>query len=386
MAEQRQAFEQREREFKEYTTQRDAAMGEKFNSLAADTLSRANKELLNLAETKFNAHKVESEAELEKRRSAVEQLVKPIAETLRRTDEKLSAIEKDWTQDRATLVEQLKGIGIAGDALRGETARLVQALREPHVRGRYGEWQLKRVAEIAGMSAHCDFALQEQTVDGDGKPLRPDMVVRLPGDRTLVVDAKANIKAYIEATHATSAEEAEECLERYAKHVADQAMALAKKKYWAQYDGSPEFVVMFVPGDGFLDAALSRQPDLLENAARQGVILASPATLIGLLRAVSLAFQEHRLAKEALELRELGRELHERASNAFENIAAIGLSLDRAVRSYNKFVGSYESRLEPTLKRFEDAGVKSGKDLPDMAVVEARVRSVETEAKMLPAE
>ncbi len=211
---------------------------------------------------------------------------------------------------------------------------------EPHVRGRYGEIQLKRVAELAGMSGFCDFAEQDQTRGSDGAPLRPDMVVKLPSGRCVVVDAKTNIQAYLDAINAPTPGEADACLDRFARHVAEQAIALAKKKYWAQYDGSPEFMVMFIPGDQFVDAALTRQPEILERAAEQGVILASPATLIGLLRAVAVGYAEERLAQQASELLVMGKDLHERFAKAMEHAAKVGGALNRAVESYNDGRGS----------------------------------------------
>lgn len=328
--------------------QMEAKMREAFAMLSREAMEKNSAQFLTMAEQK-----------LEAKRSAVDELVKPIAETLKRTDAKLAVIES------------------AGTTLKEETGRLVRALRDPHVRGRYGEIQLRRVAELAGMSAYCDFAEQEQTRDAEGAPLRPDMVVKLPSERVIVVDAKTNIRAYLEAMEAKTPEEAEACLERFARHVSEQATALARKKYWTQYEGSPEFVVMFIPGDQFVDAALSRQADLLERAAEQGVIMASPTTLIGLLRAVAVGYQEQRLAKHAEELRDLGRELHHRAATAFGHIADLGGSLEKAVEKYNAFVASYQQRFEPTLRKFEDAGVKGSKELPEMEGVETRVKMVE---------
>ena len=227
------------------------------------------------------------------------------------------------------------------------------------------------------MSPYCDFCEQDQTRDSDGNAMRPDMIVRLPSERVIVVDAKTNIQAYMDALNAQTPDEAEACLTRFARHVSDQATALARKKYWTQYDGSPEFVVMFIPGDQFVDAALSRQTDLLDRAAELGVILASPATLIGLLRAVAVGYQEQKLATAAAELRELGRELHHRAATAFGHIADMGGSLEKAVEKYNAFVASYQQRFEPTLKKFEDAGVKGAKELPEVETVGTRVKVLE---------
>lgn len=319
-----------------------------FGSLAGEALKANSQQFMAMAEQKWTA-----------KTTAVDELVKPIAETLKKTGEKLAVIEQ------------------AGTELRSETGKLVRALREPHVRGRYGEIQLRRVAELAGMQNNCDFFEQDQTRAADGTALRPDMVVRLPNARSVVVDAKTNIQAYVDAMSAANPEEAERQLERFARHVSEQASSLAKKKYWTQYDGSPEFVVMFIPGDQFIDAALSRQPELLERSAEQGVILASPSTLIGLLRAVAVGYREQQLAQAAEELRDLGKELHERVSVAMSHAAGLGKALNQAVEKFNDFAGSYERRLEPVMRKFEDSGVKSAKELPALPAVDAKAREIE---------
>lgn len=321
---------------------------EVFGALAADALKVNREQFIALAEQKFEA-----------KRSAVDDLVKPIAETLKRTDAKLAVIEQ------------------AGTELRSETGKLVRALREPQVRGRYGELQLRRVAELAGMAGYCDFTEQDQTRAADGSALRPDMIVRMPSSRVVVVDAKTNIQAYLDAAGAATPDEAEKHLDRFARHVSEQATALARKKYWSQYDGSPEFVVMFIPGDQFIDAALARQPELLERAAEQNVILASPSTLIGLLRAVAVGYKEEQLAAAAEELRELGKELHERVATAMGHAVRMGKNLGQAVDAYNDFVGSYEKRLEPVMRKFEEGGVKGSKELPDVAHLEMKAKDVD---------
>ncbi|MBX3377458.1 MAG: DNA recombination protein RmuC [Phycisphaeraceae bacterium] len=373
-ADQVRAVELREQQLKGEVAKLHEQMREAFRSLSVETLSRSTAEFLKLAEQKFVQHSQMGAAELEKKRTAIEQLLRPVSETLAKTELKLGELDKGRAATASALMEQMRSVSEANAALREETGKLVRALREPHVRGRYGEMQLKRVAELAGMAEYCDFTQQDQTVDSNGNPLKPDMVVRLPSDRVVVVDAKTNIKAYLEAVEATEPEEVEGHLDRFAKHVAEQATALSRKKYWAQYEGSPEFVVMFIPGDQFIDAALSRQPEILENAARQGVILASPSTLIGLLRAVHVGYKEQRIAAAAEELRRLGVEFHERAAVAFEHVAKLGDAIGRTVDLYNKFVGSYQSRLEPTLRKFEEEGAKSGGRLPAVGEVEARVR------------
>lgn len=345
-----------------------------FKALAGDALKSSQQDFFKLAQKTFEVEREKSAAELEKRRAAVDDLVKPIAETLKKTDEKLAALEKDRAATSATLTEQLRSAAEASQLLRAETGRLVKALSKPEVRGRYGEIQLRRVAELAGMVSYCDFTEQESQRDDEGRLLRPDMVVKLPNDRVIAVDAKTNTYAYLEAAEAPSPAEQEQCLERFAQHVADQVVSLGKKKYWAEFEGSPEFVVMFVPGDQFLDAALARRPDLLERAAESGVIVASPSTLIGLLRAVAVGWREKKIEDQAKELFRLGRELHERAAVAFGYVEKLGRALEQAVGRYNDFVGSYQSRLEPTLKRFEEAGARSGKEMAEVAEISVRVR------------
>lgn len=372
--EQLKSIEQRERDFRTHIEKRDADMEAKFGALASKTLSSSNEELLKLARQMFTAVQQQGTAEIEKRATAVDALVKPIGETLEKTRAKLDSLEKSWASDRGALNEQLKAVGVSSDALRSETGKLVKALREPHVRGRYGEIQLKKVAELSGMSAYCDFALQDSARDSDGALQRPDMIVRMPNGRSVVVDAKTNIQAYLDAQQATSPEETDTQLDRFARHVADQATALSRKKYWSQFDGSPEFTVMFLPHDAFLDAALARRPDLIEQAWSSNVIFATPSSLIALLRAIHVGYQEQRLAAEAKELFVLGKELHQRAAIAFGKVQEVGEAIEKAHHKYSEFVSSYTKRLEPTLRKFEEAGVKSDKDLPviEHLAIEAR--------------
>lgn len=352
-------------------------MGETFKALAGETLRVTGDELLKRAKAQFEAQQQDDAAELEKRRAAVEQLVRPISETLAATRERLEAIERARGEHFAKFYEHMEQIAGASSGLREETARLTKALSRPEIRGQYGEIQLRRVAELAGMTSYCDFREQASVRDGEGNLLRPDMIVTLPNDRVIAVDAKTNTFAYIEAVNARDEAEREGHLDRFARHVAEQAKKLADKKYWSGWEGSPEFVVMFVPGDHFIDAALARRPEIMEQAAQMGVILASPSTLIGLLRAVAIGWREHKLAEEANELFALGRELHERAATAFEHVAGLGKAIEGATKKYNQMVGSIETRLLPSLRKFEDAGAKSAKVLEEPGEVELVTRSVQ---------
>lgn len=345
-----------------------------FKSLAGDVLREVKQDFLQLAEKTMEFEREKAAGDMERRRKAVDDLVKPIAETLKKTEEKLGAIEKERGAAYAGLTAQVVDMVAANRQLREETGKLGRALSKPQVRGRYGEIVLERIAELAGMKAYCDFTTQS-TIDGaDGARVRPDMIVRLPNDRRIVVDSKMNTDAYMAALDATSPEQVEEHLRTFARHVQAQVAALGKKEYWAGFDFSPEFVVMFVPGDQFVDAALEREPSLLDFAAERGVIIASPSTLIGLLRAVHVGWREKQLTDSAGELFKLGRELHERASIAFGHVSGVGKAIQDAMTRYNEFVGSVDMRLMPTLRRFEEAGAKSARDVPALDNVEVEMR------------
>lgn len=352
-------------------TELNAEMKATFESLAGQALKSSNESFLQLAAEKFGKERQVGAMDLEQRKVAIEQLLKPIAETLKSADTKLGEIEKQRLETFAMLSEQVRGVALTNTELRSETSKLVNALKKPDVRGRWGEVQLRRVVEVAGMKDYCgDFTVQTSTRTDDGKMLRPDMVIRMPNDRIIVIDAKTNIGAYVEALEATGEAAREERLTRFAEHVEEQVGKLAAKSYWDQFDRAPDLVVMFVPGDPFVDAALARKPDLIERAAEKRVILASPSTLIALLRALEHGWREFRLAEVHNELREEGAKLHDRFRVALEHLDRVGDSLTKSVKSYNDFVGSYERNLEPTMRKFEEAGLKSPKPLPEIKQIE----------------
>lgn len=375
-------FEARQRELIDQREALDARFREGIKAVAADVLKDTNKEALTLMKTAFATEQVRAIGDLDRKQQAVDALVKPIRETLAKTDEKLAALEKERTAAYTGVLEQVRAMQETGRRLDARTADLVAALRKPQVRGRYGEIQLERVIELAGMRTYCDFATQESARDDAGRLLRPDAVVRLPNERCLAIDAKTNIEAYLDAIEAATPEQAEERLEAFARHVSDQAAALSKKEYWSRFEGSPEFVVMFIPGDQFIDAALQRRPDLLDLASQRGVVLASPSTLIGLLRAVHVGWREKGLSDSANELFALGKTLHERAANAFEHVNSLGAALRRAVDTFNKLVGSTDQMLAPAIRRFEDAGAKSAKELPAPEPIEVVVRETRAFAQV----
>jgi len=340
-----------------------------FADLAQKALKDSSEHFLRLAEKTFAETR-------EKTRSELDSHVKPIAESLKKTDLKLGEIEKERLASFERLAQHVRAVAEGNEHLRRETGNLVAALRKPQVRGRYGEIQLERVAELAGMRSYCDFATQESSRDDEGRLKRPDMLVRLPNGRAVAVDAKTNIEAYLDAIEATDPDEADRHLDRFARHVAEQAQALAKKNYPGHADGAIDFVVMFIPGDQFIDAALQRRPDLLDRAAQDGVILASPSTLVGLLRAVHVGWREKRLSDNAEELMTLGRELHDRAGAVLHNIAQLGSALETARGRFNTLVGSVDARLVPTLRKFEEHGAKSSRDIKDVETLDAETREL----------
>eukprot|EP00913_Durusdinium_trenchii_P006002 g5614.t1 len=325
----------------------EARFSDAFKALSAEALKSSRAEFLEQARPVFEAAKKEHT-----------DLVKPIGDTLTATREKLEQIEKSRVESFSKLMTHVEHVTGASAALRDETAKLTRALSKPEIRGQYGEIQLKRVAELAGMTSYCDFTEQSSQRDNAGNLVRPDMIVKLPNDRVIAVDAKTNTYAYLEAVNEQDETKRNEHLDRFARHVSEQAKKLSDKKYWSAWEGSPEFVVMFVPGDHFIDAALQRRPELLETAAQRKVILASPSTLIGLLRAVAVGWHEQKLGEETKELVRLGVELHERAGTAFEYASKLGDSIRMSVDRYNNLVGSIDSRLVPTLKKFEETGAK----------------------------
>ncbi len=283
--------------------------------------------------------------------------LKPIKETLDKFETQARLLEERRMKEVGAVGRQLQDVAAAHEKLRTETGNLVTALRAPHVRGSWGEMQLKRVVELAGMLEYCDFRTQESTRDDEGKLLRPDLVVRLPGEKTIVVDSKVPIEAYLDAVNTDDVELKRAHLQRHAAQMRDHIGKLGQKRYWRQFD-SPEFVVMFVD-EGLYRAALDVDGSLLEAGAENGVIVASPATLIGLLRTVAHGWQQERVADNARQIAELGRELYERLGVFAGHFAKVGRSLDTAVGSFNQAVSSFETRLLVTARKFPDRGVGS---------------------------
>jgi DNA recombination protein RmuC len=346
-----------------------------FKALSSDALQANNERFLQLAKQTFTRLQSESRNDLQAQHRAVAELVTPVTDTLRKVDGQLNRLDADRREAQGALHAQLRQISEGQEKLRGETSNLVAALRQPQTRGRWGEMQLRRVVEVAGMVSHCDF-LEQATVEADGRNLRPDMVVHLPGGKSVVVDAKAPLAAYLDSLEAETDEAREECLCRHAKHLRQHMRQLSAKSYWSQFDNTPDFVVLFLPGEQFSAAALQADPSLIEEAVNQSVFLATPMTLITLLRAVAYGWQQEKVAEGARAISELGRDLHTRLTKLTEHVQTLGRRLNSSVDAYNQTVGSLESRVLPSARKFAEHGVvAAGQELPALTKVASSVRA-----------
>ena len=348
-----------------------------FKALSSDALARNNRAFLELADSTLDRYQTKASDDFKGRAQAIGQLVKPIREALERVDGQMQQAEQGRRQAHGALSEQIRLLAESGERLRSETGNLVTALRAPAVRGRWGEMQLRRVVEVAGMLAHCDFE-EQATVQSDGQALRPDLVVRLPGGKSVVVDAKAPLAAYLDAVDATDDPDTQAArLRDHARQLGDHVAKLSAKAYWEQFDAAPDFVILFLPGEPFFSEALRHDPGLIEAAARQQVFIATPVTLISLLRAVAYGWQQETVAEGAREIARLGRELHERISTMGEHLDGLGRAIDRTVRSYNSAVGSLEQRVFPSARRLAALGAGSAKEAPDLAQLEHSSRRLQ---------
>jgi len=356
-----------------------------FDAIAGETL-RANSDVfLRMAREALGRDQAVAQGAMKERELAIAALVEPLKSALERTEAQAHALERERRDAFATLRMQIEQLAGSQAALQRETRNLVTALRRPEVRGRWGELTLRRVVELAGLNEHCDFTEQLQVVSEEGA-LRPDLVVHLPDSRQLVVDAKATLDAYLDALDAQSEEARRAAMTRHAQQVESRVRQLAAKSYWAQFEQAPEFTILFLPGDQFLAAALTERPELLEGALRQGVIIATPSTLVALLKAVAYGWRQSAVAQNAATIRELGQELYRRLGNFAGHLNRLGQRLGGAVESYNSAVGSLERQVLPQARRFTDLGVTSEAPLPALEPVEQLVRragpisSVETHA------
>ncbi len=348
---------------------------ETFRSLSADALVKNNQSFLELARATLEKHQSQAQLELEKRQQAVSELVRPLKESLEKMDGSVHELEKTRAAAYAGLVEQLRSLGDQQLRLQHETGNLVKALRAPTVRGRWGEIQLRRVVELAGMVAHCDFVEQESTTTEQGR-LRPDMIINLPGGKQIIVDSKVPLSAYLESVEELVDEQRNELLNQHARQVRTHIVQLSQKGYWEQFETSPDFVVLFLPSETFFSAALEHDPTLIEFGMDRNVILVTPVTLIGLLKSVAYGWRQDQINNNAKEISRLGSELHDRVRTLATHFIEIRRGLEKSVEAYNKAVGSMEQRVLVTTRRFKELGAASSEEIPELEVVEQAPRQI----------
>ena len=367
----RRAAQERKDSFKQAAEE----LSEKFKALSRDALKDNNQSFLQLANATLQKFQETAKGDLELRQKAIDQLVRPLKESLERVDGKIGEIEKERAGAYSELREQVRGLATAQLQLQTETGNLVTALRAPHIRGRWGEIQLRRVVEMAGMLQYCDFDEQTTVATDDGR-IRPDVIIRLPGNRTIVIDAKVPFDAFYESISTRDDEVRSARLKDHARLVRTHIGSLSKKSYWESVQPTPEFVLLFLPGETFYSAALEIDPKLIEDGVGKGVIIATPTTLIALLKAVSYGWRQEQMAENAREVSDLGKTLYDRLRVFTNHFADIGKGLDRALDSYNRGVGSLEGRVLRTARKFKERGAIAGEAIEILEPIDKASRAL----------
>ena len=344
-----------------------------FDAMAGEALRGNSETFLQLARQTLGQQQEVANRSFAEREKAVETLLAPVREALERTHQQIARIEKERAESFGALRSSIEGVALGQQALQRETRNLVTALRRPEVRGQWGELTLRRLAELAGMVEHCDFA-EQVTVQGEDGTLRPDMLVHMPDGRQLVVDVKTPLDAYLSAVESTTDEDRAVALRRHAQAVVERVRQLSAKSYWAQFEQSPEFVVLFIPGDQFLGAALAEVPTLLEDAIRQDVIIATPTSFVALLKAVAYGWRQNALAENAAHIQELALELYKRLATFGDHLGRVGKALGQGVDAYNSAVGSLERQVLPGARKFTELGLRPGKEIADLPPVDRLAR------------
>lgn len=355
----------------------DDAQDKLHNTFAAASqraLRDNNQQFLQLAQESMRRFQSESQADLDQRKQSIQYLLEPIRSALEKTEQQIQTIEKDRHASFGALGEQLRNLSTDQLALRQEASKLSAALRNPGMRGEWGELTLRRIVEMAGMVEYCDFMEQVQR-SNEERTIRPDMVIRMPDKRELVIDAKTPMDAYMDAAQTGNDKERTQHLQRYARHVREHVRLLSAKRYWEQFEGAPDFVVLFMPGEQFLGAALEHDKTLMNDALEAKVILSTPATLMALLRAVAFGWQQAILTENATRIRDVGMELHKRLSILTSHAERLGKNLEASVDSYNRFLGSMERSVMPSAKRLAELGIESGRAVPEISPLESSPRT-----------
>jgi DNA recombination protein RmuC len=352
-------------------------MSDAFKALSQDALNGILSQLSELNQAQLQAAHTQAKGDLDQRRHAIEQLVAPLKDQLGRVDQQLVKLDQERRESRGALEAQLRTLNETGEKLRTETGALVTALRKPNTRGQWGQMQLRNVVELAGMVRHCDF-VEQASLSGDEGSLRPDLIVRMPGGKQVLVDAKAPLQGVLDAYEARDEDERQGHLADHARLLRKHVRALSDKAYWGQLDATPDFVVLFLPGEHLYGAALEADPALIEDAMARRVLIATPTTLLAMLRAVSYGWQQERVAESAQEISELGRQLYARLVKMSGLLQTLGRRLNSAVGAYNETVGSYEARVLPGARRFEEHGAATaGRELQRVEQITVAARSVQ---------
>ena len=354
-----------------------------FASASAEALSRNNETFLQLAKERFATISAEAAGSLDQRKEQIDAMLKPLREVMDQYQLRMGDIEKSRVESYSMLREQLGSLSEAQRSLNTQTSQLVTALSRPTVRGQWGEISLRRLVELAGLSNRCDF-LEQENVDTEQGRLRPDMVVKLPGERDIVIDCKTTLEAFLDAAACPDEDTRKSLLQRHAQQVRARARDLGAKSYWSQFEKSPEYVIMFLPGEAFLYAAVEFDPNLIEDCIRNHVLIATPTTLIALLKTIEFGWRQEAITENAEQIRTLGVELYERLGTVLSHIAKLGTNLNTAVASYNSALASIESRVTPTLRKMSELGAHTGKEPPQPELIERAVRELPALAPELP--
>ncbi|MCW5829578.1 MAG: DNA recombination protein RmuC [Deltaproteobacteria bacterium] len=345
----------------------------KLGKLSLDALQKNSQQFLELARQNLGQTQAEAKGELEKRQQAIENIVKPVSELLEKYHAEIQKIENSRQKDYGSLSEQVQFLLTSNKELRGETSKLVDALKKPQIRGNWGEIQLRQVAELAGMIEHCNFIVQETVTTESGR-LRPDMIVNLPGGKQIVVDAKAPMEAFLKAVESPTDDERNKWMLEHARQVRDHIRKLSAKSYQDQFPSAPDFIVMFIPGEGLFRAAIEHDSELIQSGITEKVITASPTTLIAMLKAVHYGWQQEKISENAQRISRLGSELYGRVRKLAEHFSKIGSGLDKATESYNEAVGSLERSFLPSARKFRELGAGTGDDIPELDPLDKTTR------------